>query len=174
MPTPCWRDPQGPLSPREMATQGAGEWLGVGMSLGEPTLTLGKRKALPKLQGHPATCPGTTKHLFITYPSPCQSDIPGIWLLGNRGAPGPAAQLKGKGANSAPSCPQPPCAHRGSWGASPQFLTVAPGRHFDEEERQGLLTRGGRRTGKGGGPEQGPLWSYAQSPTPGSAQQHVQ
>lgn len=65
-----------------MATQGAGEWLGVGMSLGEPTLTLGKRKALPKLQGHPATCPGTTKHLFITYPSPCDLTSQGFGSLG--------------------------------------------------------------------------------------------
>lgn len=82
MPTPCWRDPQGPLSPGEMAAQGAGECLGVGMSLGEPTLTLGKRKALPKLQCYPATCPGTAKHPFITHPSPCQPASQGCGSLG--------------------------------------------------------------------------------------------
>lgn len=174
-PPPC--QPLAGGTHRDLSTLGKwqlriGEWLGVGMSLGEPTLAQRKKKALPELQCHPATCPRTVKHPFITYPSPCQPDTPGLWLLGSCGAPGPTSWLKGRGANPALSCPQLPCAHRGPWGTSPQFLTVIPGRHFDGEE--GLFTPGGRRTGKGGGPEQGPLWSCAQSPTPGSAQQHVQ
>lgn len=44
----------------EQATQGVGEGLGLGeagrLSLSELTLTPQKRKALPKLQWHPATC----------------------------------------------------------------------------------------------------------------------
>lgn len=100
-------------------------------------------------------------------PTPAHDNLtPQICCLGNRGAPGPAPWLKGRGANPALSCAQLPCACRNSWGASPQFLTVTPGRHFDGEEGQGLLTPRGRRAGKGGGPEQGPLWSYAQLPSP--------
>lgn len=105
------------------------------MAQGEPTLSLGKRKALPKLQCHPATCPGTAKHPFIIHPSPCQPDIPGIWLLGSPGAPGPAPWLKGRGANPALSCPQLPCAHRGSWGALCSWLLLQGGTLMERRDR---------------------------------------
>lgn len=52
---------QGASTFGEQATQGVGERLGAGgrggrLSLFELTLTPQKRKALPKLQWHPATC----------------------------------------------------------------------------------------------------------------------
>lgn len=166
---------QGAPKPGEQATRVAGERLsgGWGVSRGELTLTLQKRKALPKLQWHPATCTHPPQdsdvslhHLPLPTPTQHSGDT-APW--GSHGALERAAKwgstwLKGRGANPALSCPQPPCAHYGPWGASSQLtLTVTPGRHFAGEEGPRPLAPGESRTGKGGGPGQGPLRSCVQS-----------
>lgn len=88
----------------------------------------------------PWHCRASLHHL----PQPRPLCHPRMWLLRNQGAPGPAARLKGRGANPALSCPQLPCAHRGSWGASPQLLSPQRGTLIERRDRDFSLLETGQ------------------------------